>query len=295
MQILETGEFNISLQSPQEALKASIEQLGCFENTLLHLAAGAEGTDPSVLEYCITSLQIDIDARNADGLTPLLLACCAGRESKNLALLELGADVNLDYYGGETPLHWLGVLKDPRKVLDQFVLRHANIEAQVTHARIIPNFLGSSLLQSSPLVWAMAMGNVPYVTALLEHGADINLPGPSGDTPLWYACRPQGCSFFDQFSKQPSFKITRDLIDCSVLVRLICAASNRVEVRSSVISRSCNAGWEIESTSSSGSVAFIPYLLKIASISSWRSLIDSKYFTTRCCLSINSARSSRHC
>ena len=60
------------LQGRKNSPAACQEFLG---NTLLHLVAGSDTLDISMLEYCISTIGIDKDVRNADGATPLLLAC----------------------------------------------------------------------------------------------------------------------------------------------------------------------------------------------------------------------------
>ena len=169
-----------------------------FENTLLNLTAGSENSNTSVLEYCTSVLKIDKNVRNADGVTPLLMACRAGREEKILALLHLNVDVDLVYAGGETPLHWLGLLPDPTRVLEEFLLRGADINAQVTQERALPSFLGglkSFYVKGPPLNWAMAMGNEIYVEALLKKGADINMLVLDKVTPVRFACLPGKSQF----------------------------------------------------------------------------------------------------
>lgn len=131
-----------------------------FKNTLLHLAAGSEDLAISVLEYCIVTLHIDKDVRNADGVTPLLMASRAGRGEKIMALLHLDAEANLSYVGGETPLHWLGLLPDPAPILEEFIRRGANIDAKITRLRLLPNFTDfyrGFYMYGSPLVWAMSL------------------------------------------------------------------------------------------------------------------------------------------
>ena len=96
---------DLSMQFSPMADGSSARQDKSFENTLLHLTAGSENSNTSVLEYCTSVLKIDKNVRNTDGVTPLLMACRAGREEKILALLHLDVDVDLVYAGGETPLH----------------------------------------------------------------------------------------------------------------------------------------------------------------------------------------------
>jgi ankyrin repeat protein len=182
-----------------------------FENTLLHLVAGAHGADLSMIPYCIDILEIEIDIRNGGGATPLLLACRAGREEKILALLKLGASVDLTYESGETPLHWLGLLPDPCRVLDEFLERGADINAQVQKPKMLPNFIDGTrrfFMAAGPLVWAMAMENEAYVEALLRRGADLHCLGPTGMSAIGIACWPRFSGFLPRLSRERSFKVT---------------------------------------------------------------------------------------
>ena len=183
-----------------------------FENTLLHLVAGSDTLDISMLEYCISTLGIDKDVRNADGATPLLLACRAARKEKIMALLHLKADVNLSYVGGETPLHWLGLLPDPAPVLEEFIRRDANIDAQITRLRALPNFQNSHrgfYMYGSPLIWAMTLRNARYVEALINQGANIHLESSIGFTPIFFACRPGTSQYLSVLARASTFQISR--------------------------------------------------------------------------------------
>jgi ankyrin repeat protein len=48
----------------------------------------------------------DVQAKNSDGVTPLLWACDMGLSEVAMALLEKGADVQAKNSHGVTPLHW---------------------------------------------------------------------------------------------------------------------------------------------------------------------------------------------
>lgn len=184
-----------------------------FENTLLHLAAGSHTMDSSMISYCIDILDIEIDIRNDGGATPLLLACRAGREEKILTLLKLGASVNLTYPDGETPLHWLGLLPDPSRVLTEFLKRDADINAQVQKAKLLPNFIagcGNFFLAAGPLVWAMAMNNEAYVEALLKNEVNLHSTGPTGISAIGVACWPRFSKFLPRLAQEETFRVSRD-------------------------------------------------------------------------------------
>lgn len=181
-----------------------------FENTLLHLVAGSENPDTNMLEYRISTLGIDKDVRNADGATPLLMACRAGRTEKIMALLRLNADVNLNYIGGETPLHWLSLLPNSMPVLKEFIRRGADINAQITQLRALPNFQNfhrGFYMYGSPLVWAISLGNALYVDGLIDQGANIHLESVIGSTPISFACRLDNSQYLSHLAKATDFRI----------------------------------------------------------------------------------------
>lgn len=195
------------LEAPKGSL---VVQEEFFENTLLHLVAGSDNSDTNMLEYCISILGIDKDVRNADGATPLLMACRAGRREKIMALLHLNADVNLNYVGGETPLHWLSLLPNPMPVLKEFLRRGADINAQITQLRALPNFNNfhrGFYMYGSPLVWAMSLGNALYVDALIDQGANIHLESVIGFTPIQFACRPNNSQYLSNLARATGFQI----------------------------------------------------------------------------------------
>lgn len=211
----EDGSFGDLLNS----LHLNVDSAGAYRdghgNSLLHLTSGSDGPDVLILEYCITTLKIDKNGRNNDCATALLMACRAAREAKIIALLELGVDVTLSYPGGETPLHWLGLLANPGPVLKLFLDHGANLHAHVFLERALPNFLADYryfYLQGSPLMWAIAMDNRVYVDTLLEKGADMNLPGPNGLTPMMFACRPRNYNILPRLLDDISFELSERIV-----------------------------------------------------------------------------------
>ena len=150
---------------------------------------------------------------------PLLLACRAARKEEVMALLHLKADVNLNYVGVETPLHWLGLLPDPAPVLEEFIRRGASNDAQVTRLRALPNFSNfykGFYMYGSPLIWAMTLRNARYVEALIDQGANIHLESSIGSTPISFACRQGKSQYLSILAKASTFQISRDHI-CDML------------------------------------------------------------------------------
>ena len=110
-----------------------------------------------VAEALLASPGIDVDAANAAGETPLMLAAIKGRLDWCRRLLDRGARVERP---GWTPLHYAASGPDA-KVVTLFLDRGANVEAES------PN-------RSTPLMMAARYGTEDSVKVLLDRGADLS-------------------------------------------------------------------------------------------------------------------------
>jgi uncharacterized protein len=135
----------------------------------------------------------DPDLANADGQTPLMLAAFNGSTDIARALLAKGADVNaVEQWTGQTALMWAAARKHA-ELTELLIDNGADVHKRATH------FDWSSQMTSeprgqyrpsgglTPLLYAARGGCVVCVRALLEAGADSNLPSPDGVTPLLVA------------------------------------------------------------------------------------------------------------
>jgi ankyrin repeat protein len=87
----------------KDSLKAAYElERG---NNLIHGAAMKNL--PSTADVLIQELNVDLNQRNSDGDTPLLLACRHGHFNMVLKLLAKKANPAIANNNGETPLHWV--------------------------------------------------------------------------------------------------------------------------------------------------------------------------------------------
>lgn len=139
-------------------------------NTPLHHAA--RSSDPGVAAL-LRDAAADVDVRNAEGVTPLGIACAAGNWRLARFLLERGAKAELD---GATPalLPASGAEEDDAAGV-QLLLKHkARVDARDAQGR-------------SALHEAARAGNVDILAVLLAAGADVHARDGAGRTPLFDA------------------------------------------------------------------------------------------------------------
>jgi len=135
----------------------------------------------------------DPSLANADGQTPLMLAAWTGIEEVAKLLIDHGADVNAEEnWTGQSALMWAA----SRKHLAMTKLLIANGADVSLRARA---FDWSTQITSeprnqyrpagglTPLLYAARSGCLRCVQAIVEAGADVNMPTPEGVTPLMVA------------------------------------------------------------------------------------------------------------
>ena len=132
---------------------------------------------PALVFGCNAPSNVDVDARNADGSTPLQWAVFEGDAAEVQRLLDLGADVSLANDYGATPM---------------------GLAAEVANTEILKLLLDAGADVESPnadgmtsLLAVARTGNVDAATLLLDRGAAIEArEGFGGQTPLmWAAAR----------------------------------------------------------------------------------------------------------
>jgi ankyrin repeat protein len=118
---------------------------------------------PKVASLLMTHPQTRLDAANAAGETPLMMAALRGDIAATLQLLERGAALNRE---GWTPLHYAATGPEP-KLVELLLERGAAIDAPS------PN-------RSTPLMLACRYGPEGAVDALLRRGASLQLKNDVG-------------------------------------------------------------------------------------------------------------------
>ena len=140
--------------------------------TAMHLVAMVG--DSGLAATIVDTFSVDLNARDAEGKTPLLTACEAGATDVVLELIAHGADLNLvDHVEGRTGLAWSCVNN-----LTDTAIAMVDANADV-------NSVDSSC--KSPLMYAAFQGAASVVGLLVEHSANPNLQDVDGVTALHWA------------------------------------------------------------------------------------------------------------
>jgi len=127
---------------------------------------------PKAANLLIDASRINLNAANAVGESPLMLAALKGELELASKLVKKGADVNKT---GWTPLHY-AASRGHVEIIKMLLENHAYIDAES------PN-------SSTPLMMASLYGNPQSVKLLLDEGADPLLKNQIGLTALQFAQR----------------------------------------------------------------------------------------------------------
>jgi uncharacterized protein len=132
----------------------------------------------------------DVEAPNAEGQTALMVVARTGHADTVRLLLDHGADVNArEGFGGQTALMWAAAQKQP-EVIRVLVEHGADADARgLTHdwERKVTAEPRIKIMQTggfTPMLYAARQGCIECLEALVDGGANINLPDPYGMTPL---------------------------------------------------------------------------------------------------------------
>jgi ankyrin repeat protein len=118
-------------------------------------------------------------AQKPDNITPLMLASASGHLEMATVLVAAGADVNACTVFGRSPLSFLCISGEYRKILFGFGQPIQNYRQQ---PQIVPLLINAGadmeipmwnahIYAWTPLVWASSNGATEIVAALLQHGA----------------------------------------------------------------------------------------------------------------------------
>lgn len=141
--------------------------------TPLHWAAYRDDVD---IAKALIGASANANATNRYGVTPLVLACQNGNTAMVELLLDHGADPNTTLRGGETPLMTAARTGKPGPVR-ALLSRGARVDARERRGQ-------------TALMWAAAEGHAEVLELLLRAGADLQIVLPdSGFNAFFFAAR----------------------------------------------------------------------------------------------------------
>ena len=148
--------------------------------------------DPALLGALLEA-GANVESPNADGQTALMVVARTSRVDAARLLLKHGANVNaVEKWRGQTALMWAAAQSQPAMVRE-LIAAGADV-----NARAIVNNWGRQVTAEpraiyrpagglTPLLYAAREGCVECVAALVDGGAEINLPDPENISPLLMA------------------------------------------------------------------------------------------------------------
>jgi uncharacterized protein len=134
----------------------------------LYVALRAES--PAAVAVLMEHPNLKVDATNAVGETPLMMAALRGNLAAAQTLVDKGSSINKE---GWTPLHYAATGPEPR-VVALLLDRGARIDAV-------------SPIKSTPLMMAAKYGNEASVDLLIARGADARWRNEAGQGAADYA------------------------------------------------------------------------------------------------------------
>ena len=137
--------------------------------TVPNFIKALESDDHSLCQFFLNA-GFDVNLRDPNHWTPLMIAAFNGSEKVAILLVNHGADINATDRDGYAPIHW-AAYNGYQNVIS--LLLRKGVRANVT-----------SNAGMTPLLQASAMGHVQAVAVLLRNGADPNLTANDGVGPL---------------------------------------------------------------------------------------------------------------
>jgi ankyrin len=169
---------------------ANVKAVNAFGATPMSEAAVL--ADPTLLGALLEA-GASVESSNADGQTALMVVARTSRVDAARLLLEHGATVNaVEKWRGQTALMWAAAENQPAMVRE-LIAAGANV-----NARAVVNDWGRQVTAEpraiyrpagglTPLLYAAREGCVDCIAALVDGGAEINLPDPENISPLLLA------------------------------------------------------------------------------------------------------------
>ncbi|XP_072148567.1 uncharacterized protein [Setaria viridis] len=159
----------VGMSVDEAVAAAAVGVTGIKRRGPLHLAAANGKVE--VCKFLIRSCEVDVDAADADGATPLILAVQGVGSTTTLKiLLSRGADPNKADSIGVTPLH-IAAERGSYEVAEQLLSKEAEVDPICENG-------------GAPIHVSAENGHAKVLKLLLQHKADYNRHSRSFNTPL---------------------------------------------------------------------------------------------------------------
>jgi ankyrin repeat protein len=169
------------------AAHADVKAVNAYGVTAMQLAADASNTE---LIRLLLKAGADPESPNPDGETALHLVARAGNLEAAKMLLGAGAHVDSrEQFGGQTPLMWAAARRHPEMV-ELLASKGADVNARSAirdYQRVATAESRAKQLDRgglTPLMYAARENCGACVEVLLKHKVDVDLPDPSGMSPM---------------------------------------------------------------------------------------------------------------
>jgi len=186
---LQWAVFNGNTGEAKRLLKAGadVKAANAYGVTAMQLAADASNTE---LIELLLKAGADPDSPNPDGETALHLVARAGNLDAAKLLLRAGAHVDArERFGAQTPLMWAVARRHPEMV-ELLISKGADVNARSAvrdYQRVATAESRAKQLDRgglTPLMYAARENCGACVEVLLKHKVDVDLPDPSGMSPM---------------------------------------------------------------------------------------------------------------
>jgi ankyrin repeat protein len=156
----------------QSLLKRGFDPNTRDEKGLTGLLIAVREPSPRVIDVLLAWPKTDVESRNPNDESPLMLAAIKGQQDLVTKLIARDADINKP---GWTPLHY-AASSGQVAIMKQLLDKYAFIDAQSPNG-------------TTPLMMAAMYGSIESVKLLVEEGADLSMKNQQGMTAIDFAKR----------------------------------------------------------------------------------------------------------